>query len=322
LSRERTATVVVPTRRAGARLERLLASLAASGEAAEVIVVDNASGDPRLASLRNLHPDLEVLTLGSNAGYSRAVNEAARRAGGDVLVLLNDDLVVEPGYIDAIRARLDPSAGVVMAAGVMCESGDPGRIDSAGIEIDHALMIFDYLNGEPVSVLEGGVPDPIGPSGGAAAFHRDAFLSVGGFDEQLFAYWEDADLALRLHAAGGRCRLAPNARCLHEHSATLGSGSARKNYLMGFGRGYVLRKWSGASARRLAAIAFRDAVICAGQAVFDRNLAGVRGRFDGYRAATRTHPYPQAAIDASAAPGALGTLARRARRRARLRRRS
>ena len=75
------------------------------------------------------------------------------------------------------------------------------------------------------------------------AFDRATFLSVGGFDESLFAYWEDVDLVLRLRRLGLRCALAPEAIGDHEHSATLGSGSARKNYLMGYGRGYVLRKW-------------------------------------------------------------------------------
>lgn len=322
MSHRPRATIVVPTRRAGARLERLLASLAGPGErgeAAEVIVVDNASGDPGLASLGERHPGVEVLALERNEGYSAAVNRAARRARGDVLAVINDDVVAAPGFVEEICAPIDPGSGVVMAAAVMCERGDPGRIDSAGVEIDRTLLIFDYLNGEPISVLDAGVPDPIGPSGGAAAYDREAFLAAGGFDESLFAYWEDADLALRLHATGGRCRLARGARCVHEHSATLGSGSKRKNYLMGFGRGYVLRKWSGVSAGRLAPILAREAVICAGQAVVDRNLAGIRGRLDGYRSAVRRHPYPRGAVEASAAPGALRTLARRARRRARLR---
>jgi N-acetylglucosaminyl-diphospho-decaprenol L-rhamnosyltransferase len=314
----RSATVIIPTRRAGPRLERVLGSLRASG-GAEVIVVDNASGDPGLAELRAVHAGLEVLELDRNEGYSRAVNLAARRASGEGLVLLNDDCVVDPGYVEAIAAPLDPAAGIVMAAGVMREQGAPELIDTAGLEIDRTLLAFDYLNGVPVAALDRGVPDPIGPCGGAAAFDRDAFLEVGGFDERLFAYWEDTDLALRLRLAGGRCRLTPDARGVHEHSGTLGSGSARKNYLTGFGRGYVLRKWGAATLRRLPGILARDLPICAGQAVVDRNLAGVRGRIAGYRAAARQHDYPGDLIEPAAAGGPARTLARRWRRRARLR---
>ena len=99
-----------------------------------------------------------------------------------------------------------------MAAGVMRDARSPGSIETAGIELDRTLLAYDYLNGEPLSALEGSVPDPIGPSGAAAAFDREAFLSVGGFDERIFAYLEDVDLVLRLRRDGGRCRLAQDAR--------------------------------------------------------------------------------------------------------------
>src|SRR5439155_22362169 len=133
-----------------------------------------------------------------------AVNLAAREAAGDALVLLNDDSVCDPGYIDAIVGALDPVASVTMAAGVMRETRDPTRIDTAGMQLDGTLLVFDYLNGEPVARLDDAVPDPIGPSGAAAAFDRAAFLNSGGFDENLFAYWEDVDLVLRMRLRGQR----------------------------------------------------------------------------------------------------------------------
>jgi GT2 family glycosyltransferase len=199
----------------------------------------------------------------------------------------------------------------------MVASHDPSRIDTAGIEIGHGLLAFDYLNGEPVAALGRSLPDPLGPSGGAAAFDRREFLAIGGFDENLFAYQEDVDLVLRMRRAGGRCRLASEARGFHEHSGTLGSGSSQKNYLMGFGRGYLVRKWSVlVDPRRLATALVADTVICAGQFAFDRNLAGLRGRIHGYRASRRTHAYPGAVIDAQPrVPGLLADLRRRARRR-------
>ncbi len=103
---------------------------------------------------------------------------------------------------------------------------DRSLIDSAGMELDRTLLVFDYLNGEPLTVLDRPVDDPVGPSGAAAAFDRETFVSAGGFDENLFAYWEDVDLVLRLHRLGARCALAADAIGDHEHSATLGSGSA------------------------------------------------------------------------------------------------
>jgi len=231
-----SATVIVPTVVGGPRLVRLLESLGDQLSGVEVLLVDNGSADTAMEGVRARFPDAMIIRLDRNTGYSRAVNLAAREATGDALVLINDDCVCDPGFVKAIVARLDPAAGVTMVAGVMREAGDVSRIDTAGIVIGRTLLAFDYLNGEPVSRLDARVPDPIGPSGAAAAFDRDAFLAVGGFDENLFAYLEDVDLALRMRADGGRCVLAPSARGTHEHSATLGSGSRRKNYLMGFGR--------------------------------------------------------------------------------------
>jgi N-acetylglucosaminyl-diphospho-decaprenol L-rhamnosyltransferase len=313
-------TVIIPSARGGERLRSLLGSLAEQTTAHEAIVVDNGSPADAVSRACEGH-DVELVRLERNTGFSRAVNLAAQRAAGDALVLLNDDSVCDPGFVAAITAALDPARGVVMAAGVMRDGGDPALIDSAGMELDGTLLVFDYLNGEPLSRLDAEVADPIGPSGAAAAFDRAAFADAGGFDERLFAYWEDVDLVLQLVRAGGRCALARDARGTHEHSATLGSGSARKNYLMGFGRGYVVRKWGVlGSPRRAAAVLARDGVLCLGQAVLDRNLAGVRGRVRGYRATARTEPFPEQALTPRA-PGAIGTLRRRAARRARLRQR-
>jgi N-acetylglucosaminyl-diphospho-decaprenol L-rhamnosyltransferase len=313
------ATVIVPTitpKRAG----RLLASLAEAGRSFETIVVDNGTASVELERSVSAIDGAELLRLPSNIGYSRAVNLAARSAQGDVLVLLNDDSVVDDGYVDLITEPLDPREGVVMATGVMRDAGAPELIETAGVELDRTLLPFDYLNGEPVSLLDQPVADPIGPSGAAAAFWREAFLEIGGFDEELFAYFEDADLVLRMRLAGGTCRLAPKALGTHEHSATLGPGSRRKDYLIGYGRGYLLRKWGVLTPRRLPGVLLREVALSAGQILIDRNLGAVTGRIHGLRAAPERHPYPEEALTA---PASLSkTMGRRWRRRARLRRRS
>jgi GT2 family glycosyltransferase len=309
------ASVVVATVTPG-RAVQLLESLEACEGDFETILVDNGTGSAELDRAASRLPAAEVIRAERNLGYSRAMNLGARRAQGEVLVLLNDDVQLEPDYVRRMAAGIDPGAGLVMAAGVMRQSRAPELIETAGIEVDRTLMAFDHLNGEPLSVLDGPVRNPVGPSGVAAAFSREAFLEAGGFDERIFAYLEDVDLVLRLRLAGGSCRLV-RALGVHEHSATLGSGSARKDYLMGFGRGYLLRKWSVLSPRRVPGVLARELAICAGQAVVDRNLAGVRGRVNGLRAAS-PHPYPEGALDREG-PSLAASLARRWRRRRRLR---
>ena len=320
----RSATVIVPTLAGGARLRGGLDSLAAQTVEHEVIVVDNASTGDAVSRVCEGRDGVEVVRLESNAGFSRAVNLGARRASGDAIVLVNDDCRCDPGFVESIVGALEPGRGIVMAAGVMRDGAAPELIDTAGVELDHTLLGFDYLNGCPVAGIDAGVGDPIAPSGAAAAYDRAAFLAVDGFDERLFAYWEDVDLGLRLRRAGGRCVLAPGARGTHDHSTTLGSGSARKNYLMGFGRGYVLRKWGVMrSPGRAAAVFARDSVLCAGQLVHDRNAAGLRGRLRGYRAAVRTERYPsETGLGRRSRGGLISTLRRHGRRRARLRRAS
>lgn len=315
-----TATVIVPSM-TGRRVADLLRSLAGQTVEVEVIVVDNASPGREVTRACAGFSFARPLKAERNLGFGAAVNRAARDAGGDALVIVNDDATYDPPFVAEIVAALDSGPGVVMAAGVMRERRRPDLIETAGIEIDRTLLAFDYLNGEPLVAAQPGIPEPLGPSGVAAAFRRDAFHAAGGYDDRLFAYWEDTDLALTLHSLGGGCALATRALGTHQHSATLGPGSPRKNFLMGFGRGYVLRKWDVLQPRRLPSILARELVVCAGQALHDRNVAGVKGRVQGLRAARMVwRPYPAEAVAASPAGGSRGSLLRRARRRRRLNR--
>jgi GT2 family glycosyltransferase len=311
-----SATVVVPTSLGGAPLEHLLDSLASQTVPSRTIVVDNATTDGVTAIVAR-HDFAECLRLEENVGFGRAVNFAAAQTQDDALVLVNDDCVCEPGFVEQLVAALDPADGVVMAAGVLVEAHDPQTVDTAGMELDETLLVFDYLNGTPVSSIGAETPAPIGPCAAAAAFDRTTFAEAGGFDENLFAYWEDVDLVLRLRREGAQCALAPEARARHLHSATLGSGSAAKNYLTGFGRCYVLRKWSVPAPRRLPRVVAHELLICAGQLAVDRTAAGIRGRVAGLRSPVERQPYPARVLAAGATTG--GRLRSRLRRRARLR---
>jgi N-acetylglucosaminyl-diphospho-decaprenol L-rhamnosyltransferase len=311
-----SATVIVPTVLGGRRLELLLDSLEERPAWADVIVVDNGpAGNGR--DLGEGRIGVSVLSPGSNLGFGSAINMAASQAGGTSIVLINDDCVCDPGFVEAMVAALDAANGVTMAAGIMRDPAAPEVIDSAGIHVDRSLLAFDYLNGESIEALAAAA-DPLGPSGVAAAFDKAAFLAVGGFDEHLFAYQEDVDLALRMRLAGGTCVLAREAWGVHAHSGTLGAGPER-NYLTGFGRGYLLRKWGVIrNPVRLARVLVTDAAICTGQLIADRSLTGVRGRYVGLSTSVKPRPYPRRLIDAHLQGSTLpGALARRARRRVR-----
>ncbi len=165
-------------------------------------------------------------------------------ASGDVIVLLNNDVVCEPNFLaEIVRPFSAPTVGMV--AGVLLQESDPTRIDTVGLILDRTMRSWDYLADESVMVLvDGDTPAPLGPCGGAAAYRADALRAVGSFDETLFAYWEDVDLTIRLDAAGWVCALATNARVVHAHGATLGATSPRMRELDAFGRGFVLGKYN------------------------------------------------------------------------------
>jgi GT2 family glycosyltransferase len=249
------ATVVIPTVDGRERLLRALASLHEQTRGPdEIVVVDNASRDGTAEAVARDFPGVRLLPSERNLGFGRAINRAVRDASGsapptpgDALVLVNNDVVVEPDFLEQLLSPLDDE-GVGMVSGVLVQARDPGRIDSAGIELDVTLQSYDLLWNEPVERLEelvarGRGADPVGPCGGAAAYRLDAFLDAGGFDEAFFAYWEDVDLALRLRLAGWRCALAAGARAYHHHGSTLGAASPAQRRLEAFGRGFVLGRY-------------------------------------------------------------------------------
>ena len=309
------ATVILPSLN-GTRAEAALASLAAQSAVHETIVVDNGSPEAAVSEAAARFDFARVIRSDRNLGFSRAVNRAAANAASPALVVVNDDALYDPEFVERLLAALDPDAGVAMAAGVLRSGGDERTIDTAGIEIDRTLLGFDYLHGAPLAALDHDPGDPFGPSGAAAAYERRAFERLGGYDEQIFAYFEDLDLALRLRLAGVGCGLARDAQGSHYGSSTLGSGSRRKDFLMGFARGYLLRKWGVVSARRAPGVAVREAVICAGQAVIDHNLEGLRGRRAGWKAANESDEFPDDLVREHATLGLFESLRRRAGRRA------
>ena len=190
-----------------------------------MVVVDNGSTDGSPAAVRAEFPEVTLLELGENLGFGPALNRAVAAHPADAIVLLNSDVECEPGFCEALLGGL--GEGVEMVAGVLLQEREPELIDSAGVVADRTLMGFDYLHGEPVAAAAGAA-DPLGPTGGAALYRRAAWEAVGGFDERIFLYYEDLDLALRIAARGGRCRLAPGARALHAYSAGPRRGERRQ----------------------------------------------------------------------------------------------
>lgn len=275
-------TVYIPNLNGSERLARTLLSLAEQTIVPRVVVVDNGSSDDSVAMMAKRFPDVTTIALEENIGFGSALNLAIEREPGDPIVLLNNDVVCEPTFIEAL---LEPvAAGAQTVAAVLLRPDGSGRIDSAGVIADPALMGFDYLNDEPAKHALGAA-DPLGPTGGAALIRAELFHQVGGFDERIFLYYEDLDLALRMRAVGAECRLAPEARAVHDYSQTLGARSSAKYARTGWSRGYMLRRYGVMQQPSLAVRALIcEGAICAGQLVRERTWSGLRGRVAGWRA--------------------------------------
>jgi N-acetylglucosaminyl-diphospho-decaprenol L-rhamnosyltransferase len=275
--------VYIPNLNGARWLPRTLQSLRDQTDSVDVVVVDNGSSDDSVAATRADFPEVELLELGENLGFGTALNRAIATHPAEAIILVNSDVECRPDFCAALVRRLDRD--VDMVAGVLLQERDPGLIDSAGVVADRTLMGFDYLHGQPATAAAEAA-DPLGPTGGAALYRRSAFEAVGGFDERIFLYYEDLDLALRLAARGGRCRLAGDAQALHAYSASLGAASAAKYARTGWSRGYMLRRY-GVMRRPLPAVRALacESAIGLGQALRDRTPAGIGGRVRGFRAA-------------------------------------
>jgi GT2 family glycosyltransferase len=304
--------VYIPNFNGAAQLGRTLRSLAEQTRPVDVVLVDNGSQDESVELTRRELPEAKVLEFGHNLGFGPAINRAVAEHRGDPVILLNNDAEAEPRFVEALLDGLGED--VQSVAGVLLQERAPALIDSAGVVADATLMGFDYLHGEPAEAAAT-ASAPLGPTGGAALYRREALAAVGGFDERIFLYYEDLDLALRIAAAGGRCALAPGARALHAYSASLGAASARKYAWTGWSRGYMLRRYGVLRRPRLGARALAcEAALCAGQLLKDRTAAGLKGRLRGWRDAAGLEPR-----DPGAAPqleiSAREALALRRRRR-------
>lgn len=273
--------VIIPHRSRWDLLSRLLDSLAAQTIPIGICVVDNASEDESTSMLAAT--DVRLLALPENVGFGRAINAGAKSSVAEFVVFLNNDMVVEPGFAEAMLDSLASDSEVAVNA---LQLRPDGRIDTLGVAVDQSLCAYDLAHGLDVDRRDEEPLLPLGPSGGAAGYRRKTFVDAGGYDERIFAYLEDVDLGLRLAAQGVQYRLSENARVVHAHSSTLGSGSRDKNRLMGQSRGYLLWKYRYSLSRsarvRGAAI---DGLTLGGQALFDHNLGTLAGRI----AAARNH---------------------------------
>ncbi len=203
----------------------------------EVIVVDNGSedGSPDMA-LREF-PDspafrLKLIRNQVNIGFCAGNNQGFGASDSEFVALLNNDAEAEPDWLAALVRAFEGRPEVGMAASKILVHEDPRRIDKAG----HLIYPDGQNRGRGCGELDAGqydrIEEVLWPDGCAAMYRRTMLDQIGGFDEDFFAYADDAELGLRARIAGWKCLYIPGARVRHHRGATLGVRSERRLFLI------------------------------------------------------------------------------------------
>ncbi len=219
-------TVVVPNWNGERFLSTCLGSLRRqSFEDFETVLVDNGSTDASVAFVGRNFPEVRVLPLGENTGFSVAVNAGIKASGAEYMALLNNDTEVDPDWLEALVRAADsyPEAGSF--ASKLVDFDDRHILDGAGDVLRRSGLPYRLGHGEPDRGQYDEASLVFGACAGGALYRRSMLDEIGLFDEDFFANCEDGDLSFRAQLAGYRCLYAPESIVYHMGSATFGKRS-------------------------------------------------------------------------------------------------
>lgn len=203
----------------------LLSVFAQEGVAPQVIVVDNGSADGSADMAAAQFPAATLIRNSVNRGFCAANNQGIRAARGEFIALLNNDAEAEPRWLFELARVFQDRPAVGMAASKILVYSDPRRIDKVG----HLIWPDGQNRGRGTGAWDLGQFDReeevLWPDGCAAMYRKAMLDQIGGFDEDFFAYADDAELGLRARIAGWECIYTPRAVVRHHRGATLGVAS-------------------------------------------------------------------------------------------------
>lgn len=213
-----------------------------------VLLVDNGSTDNSEQILRTRFPQLEILQTGANRGYAGGNNCGLRRGlegGADYLGVVNNDVVVEPDFLEPLVAALqaDPALGIV--GGLQCSYHDPRIIQPTGSYFNRYTGIVRTDCPGEVEPGQCHRPKPVDFISGCAFLARAEMVeAIGLLDESFFLLGEEVDWCLRAQQAGWGVGYVPGSKILHKGSATLRSRPALYTYYGLRNRLWLLRRYS------------------------------------------------------------------------------
>jgi GT2 family glycosyltransferase len=226
-------TVIVPSLNGRRMLGLVLPSLdRQTYRDFEVVVVDNGSQDGSVDYLHREWPSVKVLALDRNHGFAGAVNAGIRWADSELVALVNNDMELDPRFLEELVGALSQYATAGSATAKMLSYADRMRIDGAGDVISWNGSACRRGHGQPDRGQYDTPSSIFGACAGGAVYRRQALTDVGLFDEDFFAYLEDVDWSFRSQLFGYTCRYVPSARAFHVGGATAGPMTGLEPFLV------------------------------------------------------------------------------------------
>ena len=206
-------------------LEECLSSVLASVTSrAKVYLVDNGSTDGSVEYVRSRFPYVGTITFDHNLGFAKAYDEAVKRVNEDIVIFLNNDVEVAKDWFESLVAPLELGLDERLA---IC--GSKILFDFDRTRVNHAGgILLPIGGGVDIDFLELDRGEPRRPRfvgcvcGASMAVKRTVFLELGGFDDDFFAYFEDADFCWRAWLAGYKSMIIPRSLLYHKYGATSG----------------------------------------------------------------------------------------------------
>jgi GT2 family glycosyltransferase len=204
----------------------------------EIIVADNASTDDSIAFLKENYPAIKIIVNQENGGFAKGYNDALKHVQAEYYVLLNSDVEVSAGWIEAVIALMDTDKNIAACQPKIRAYNDReffeyagaagGFIDKYGYPFCRG-RILDHLEKDKGQYDD--VREIFWATGACMFVRSECFHKVNGFDEDFFAHMEEIDLCWRLKNLGHKIMYCPDSTVYHVGGGTLSKTSPRKTYL-------------------------------------------------------------------------------------------
>lgn len=220
-------------------LRQFLPSVVAfSEDLADIVVIDNASSDGSIALLKSDYPQVTIVELPVNYGFAGGYNHGLKSLQHEIIVLLNSDVEVTPNWIAPVLKYMDSQSGMVACQPKILDfhrreyfeyaGAAGGFIDKDAYAFCAGRMFFSFEKDEGQFTQNAEV---FWASGASLFIQREAWVEVGGLDEDFFAHMEEIDLCWRLKNRGYKIGSCRESKVYHYGGGTLNRLSPFKTYL-------------------------------------------------------------------------------------------